>query len=81
MHTLEADTEALLDSHKIMGTSIPEVVEKLDADPNMRREFTAVYGNGPSASNIVDAIASFERTLVTADSRFDRWLAGEPFDT
>jgi cytochrome c peroxidase len=77
MHTLEADTEALLDSHQIMGTSIPEVVEKLDADPNMRREFTVVYGNGPGASNIVDAIASFERTLVTPDSRFDRWLAGD----
>lgn len=75
--TLEVDTEALLDSPQIMGTSIPEAVEKLDADPNMRREFTAVYGNGPDASNIVDAIASFERTLVTPDSRFDHWLAGD----
>jgi cytochrome c peroxidase len=77
IHTLEADTKALLDSPQIMGTSIPEVVEKLDADPNMRREFAAVYGSGPDASNIVDAIASFERTLVTPDSRFDRWLAGD----
>ncbi len=76
-HTLEADTEALLDNPQIMGMSIPEVVEKLDADPNMRREFTAVYGNGPDASNVLDAIASFERTLVTPDSRFDRWLAGD----
>jgi cytochrome c peroxidase len=76
-HTLESDTKALLDGPQIMGTSIPEVVEKLDADPNMRREFVAVYGSGPDASNIVDAIASFERTLVTPDSRFDRWLAGD----
>jgi cytochrome c peroxidase len=77
IRTLEVDTEALLDSPQIMGASLPEAVEKLDADPNMRREFTAVYGNGPDASNIVDAIASFERTLVTPDSRFDRWLAGD----
>jgi cytochrome c peroxidase len=77
IRTLEVDTEALLDSPQIMGASIPEAVEKLDADPNMRREFTAVYGNGPDASNIVDAIASFERTLVTPGSRFDRWLAGD----
>jgi cytochrome c peroxidase len=76
-HTLESNTKALLDNPQIMGTSISEVVEKLDADPNMRREFTAVYGNGPDASNIVDAIASFERILVTPDSRFDRWLAGD----
>ena len=77
IRTLEADTEALLDSRQIMGTSIPEVVEKLDADPSMRREFAAVYGRGPDASNVVDAIASFERTLITPDSRFDRWLAGD----
>jgi cytochrome c peroxidase len=77
IRTLEADTKALLDNPQIMGTSIPEVVEKLDADADMRREFAAVYGSGPDASNIVDAIASFERTLVTPDSRFDRWLAGD----
>jgi cytochrome c peroxidase len=77
IRTLEADTKALLASPQIMGTSISEVVEKLDADRNMRPEFAAVYGSGPDASNIVDAIASFERTLVTPDSRFDRWLAGD----
>src|ERR1700733_15332233 len=33
-HTLESDTKALLDSPQIMGASIPEVVEKLDADPD-----------------------------------------------
>ena len=76
-HTLESNAEALLDNPQIMGMSIPEVVEKLDADPDMRQEFTAVYGNGPDASNVLDAIASFERTLVTPDSRFDRWLAGD----
>jgi len=25
--------------------------EKLAADPNMRRQFTAVYGSGPDATN------------------------------
>ena len=76
-HTVKSDTKALLDSPQIMGTSIPEVVEKLDADPDMRREFAAVYGSGPDAGNVMDAIASFERTLLTPDSRFDRWLAGD----
>src|SRR5258708_40189414 len=60
-----------------MGMRISNRVEKLAADPNMRREFTAVYGRGPDGRNIVDAIASFERTLVTPGSRFDRWLAGD----
>src|SRR5260221_6803543 len=29
------------------------------------------------SANMVDAIASFERTLVTPDSKFDRWLTGD----
>ena len=27
--------------------------------------------------NVIDALASFQRTLVTPGSRFDRWLAGD----
>src|ERR1700716_768883 len=43
----------------------------------MRREFAAAYGGGPDASKIPDALISFERTLVTPGSRFDRWLVGD----
>jgi len=75
--TLESDTKASLENPQIMGASISKLAEKLAADPNMRREFTAVYGSGPDATNIVDAIAGFERTLMTPGSRFDRWLEGD----
>src|ERR1700730_1673751 len=77
IRTLEADAKAALENPQLMGTSMPEVVEKLAADPNMRREFAAAYGGGPDARNISDALVSFERTLVTPDSRFDRWLKGD----
>ena len=60
-----------------MGTSLAEVLQKLNADPGVRREFTMAYGRGPDAANVVDAMVSFERTLVTPGSRFDRWLAGD----
>jgi cytochrome c peroxidase len=60
-----------------MGTSTSEVVEKLKADPIMHRDFAAAYGDGPDQANILDAIARFERTLVTPGSRFDRWLTGD----
>jgi cytochrome c peroxidase len=77
LRTLESDTEAALENPQIMGTNIFELAEKLAADPDMHRDFTAVYGGRPDAGNILDAIASFERTLVTPGSRFDRWLAGD----
>ena len=77
LRTLESDAKASLENPGLMGTSIPEVVQKLNADASMRQRFTAVYGRGPDASNVVDAIVSFERTLVTPGSRFDHWLAGD----
>ncbi|KRR10463.1 cytochrome C peroxidase [Bradyrhizobium jicamae] len=77
LRTLEADIKASLENPQIMGTSIPEVLGKLNRDPGLRREFTLAYGRGPDAANVLDAIASFERTLVTPGSRFDRWLAGD----
>jgi cytochrome c peroxidase len=60
-----------------MGSSSFEVLEKLKADPAVRREFAAAYGRGPDIANVLDAIATFERTLVTPGSRFDQWLAGD----
>jgi cytochrome c peroxidase len=77
LRTVESDVKAALENPEVMGTSMSELSEKLAADPDMRREFTDVYGSGPDAGNIVDAIASFERSLVTPGSRFDRWLAGD----
>jgi cytochrome c peroxidase len=75
--TLEAHTTASLESPRILGISTAEAAEKLGADPSMRREFVAAYNRGPDAANMLDAIASFERTLVTPGSRFDRWLEGD----
>jgi cytochrome c peroxidase len=75
--TLEADALAALEGPTTMGASASEVVEKLKADINLRRDFATAYGRGPDQANILDAIARFERTLVTPGSRFDRWLTGD----
>src|ERR1700694_3536246 len=77
IRTLELDAKAALENPQLMGSSLSEVAEKLAADPNMRREFAAAYGGSPDARNVTDALVSFERTLVTPGSRFDRWLAGD----
>jgi cytochrome c peroxidase len=74
---VEADVTASLVNPQIMGNSPAAIAEKLDLDPGMRARFIAAYGRRPDARNIVDAIASFEKTLVTPGSRFDRWLAGD----
>ncbi len=60
-----------------MGSNWPEVIAKLNQDADFIQKFNAVYDDGPTGENIVDAIASFERTLITPNSRFDRYLRGE----
>ena len=55
-----------------MDSKIEDVVQKLAADPTMVASFRRAFGTGPSAEGITKAIASFERTIVSADSRFDR---------
>jgi cytochrome c peroxidase len=75
--TLQSDAAAALASPQIMGITLSDAAAKLHADPGIRRAFVAAYGEGPDADNILDAIVSYERTLVTPDSRFDRWLKGD----
>jgi cytochrome c peroxidase len=77
IRTLESDALASLESPRIMGSSTSEVVAKLKADPSIRGDFAAVYGRGPDIAGVLDAIAAYERTLVTPGSRFDQWLAGD----
>ena len=78
IRTLESDVAASLQNPQIMGADIAETAEKLNADPGLRREFMAAYGSGADAWNVVDALASFQRTLMTPGSRFDRWLQETP---
>jgi cytochrome c peroxidase len=75
--TLEAQAEAALENQRAMGRSIDEVLEKLSADPEMRHQFEAAYGHAPDRTSLLDAIATYERSLVTPGSRFDRWLDGD----
>ena len=77
IRSLEEGIERSLGNPAIMASRLDEVVSKLRADPEMVKQFREAYGQEPNAAAILDAIATFERSLVTPGSRFDRWLMGE----
>lgn len=53
-------------------------VDVLQSIPAYREAFAAVYGNRNfGIDEVTDAIAAFEETLVTPNSRFDQWLKGD----
>lgn len=58
-----------------MGSSWPQILGKLGADPEMVSRF-AVFPDGLTEANVRFAIATFERTLLTP-APFDRYLAGD----
>ncbi|WP_084366933.1 cytochrome-c peroxidase [Neokomagataea thailandica] len=47
-------------------------------EPGMAEQFSAVYGPDSTISKdtVTDAIAEYEKTLITPDSRFDQYLKG-----
>lgn len=75
--TFEQHTEAILRNPSIMASNPEEAVAKLSADPETVRRFREAYGRPPDAAAIYDALAVYERSLVTPGSRFDRWLGGD----
>jgi cytochrome c peroxidase len=75
--TLEAHTQSSLENSANMGTSVDEVLEKLNADPSMVRKFSQAYGHAPDRTSFLDAIAIYVRSLLTPGSRFDIWLGGD----
>ena len=75
--SLEQQAAHVLRSPTIMASSAEQAARKLRTDPEVAGQFRDAYGREPDAPALLDAIATYERSLVTPDSRFDRWLAGE----
>ncbi|MDR0736934.1 MAG: cytochrome-c peroxidase [Zoogloeaceae bacterium] len=59
-----------------MANTWEKVLSTLRADARMASSFRAIYQSEPTAEAVQDAIAEYERSLVTP-SRMDRWLLGD----
>lgn len=75
--TLEEQVEGPVHNPAEMGASWADIVAKLRATPTYAAAFKPLYPDGIQPGNIKDAIAEFERSLATPNSRFDQFLRGE----
>jgi cytochrome c peroxidase len=75
--SLEDQIDGPIHNPKELGSNWPQIVAKLEQDAVYAREFAVLYRDGIKPENIKDAIATFERSLLTPDSRFDKYLRGE----
>ena len=60
-----------------MDFTIAAAIKRLRKDKAYRQYFKTIYGQLPDSANLVDAIATFERSLETSNTPFDRWMVGD----
>ncbi len=63
----------LLAHNEMANPSIGTVIEKIKKNPDYAGLFEAAFQNKPGMETVGMAIASYERTLNSANSPFDRW--------
>ena len=74
---LEEQNEAALLDSRLMNTNWEELLPKLRSDASYGQRFIRAYAAAPDRTNVLDALAAFQRSLITPDARFDRYLRGE----
>jgi cytochrome c peroxidase len=75
--SLEKQAEGPVQNPVEMANTLENVEKKLNADPSYREQFAKAWGAGPITYEMVEkSIASFERTIVSGNSPFDRWKYG-----
>lgn len=75
--SLEEQNEATLLGALLMNTSWEELLPKLRSDRLYPGQFAELYGAEPQREGVLDALATYQRSLITPNSRFDRYLRGE----
>jgi cytochrome c peroxidase len=75
--TLEEQAALSLNDPQLMASSDATALRAVKSDADLSRRFEMIYGHMVRAPDLLNAIATYERSLVTPGSRFDLWLAGD----
>jgi cytochrome c peroxidase len=76
--TLEEQALGPIASPGEMNMPLEGLIDRLKTIDGYRPHFEAAYpGEGLTTAVVAKAIASFERTIVSIDAPFDRWVAGD----
>jgi len=75
--SLEKQAEGPVQNPVEMANTLATVEQRLNAAPSYKEEFAQAWGPGLITYEMVEkSIASFERTVISGNSPFDRWKYG-----
>ena len=76
--SLEAQATGPITAAGEMNTPMDVLIDRLKGISGYQKKFDEVFpGEGITEKNIAASIATFERTIVSAEAPFDRWVAGD----
>jgi cytochrome c peroxidase len=77
-HTLEQQAALPITNPFEMGSAtIGDAVARIADDQEYQEQFKQAFGRGVNEQDMLRAIATYERTLVSFDSPFDHFIAGD----
>lgn len=77
VRTLEEQALMPIQAADEMNQDLDELEDELNVIPGYVRQFQTVFGTSATRDGVANALAAFQRTLVSRDSPFDRYLAGD----
>lgn len=76
--SLEEQSVGPIQNPAEMANQMPRLIAALRDVPSYQTSFAQAFPNGEiSAATIAKALATFERTIVSGQAPFDRWIAGD----
>lgn len=74
--SLETQIDGPLQHSSEMNSTWQHVLTLVRDDNDYRRRFQSIFDRTPTSDDVRRAIAEYERSLTTPNSRFDEWLRG-----
>ncbi|WP_230534203.1 cytochrome-c peroxidase, partial [Microvirga roseola] len=75
--SLEALNEKVLLDVNLMAADWAILEARLSSSPIYSQWFNRIYGHGPDRVSLLDALVTFQRSLITPNARFDTYLRGD----
>jgi cytochrome c peroxidase len=75
--SLEDQNEKVLLDYNIMGATWPMLMTRLRESQYYSSAFQRIYGHQVERGDLLDVLATFQRSLVTPGSTFDRYISGD----
>lgn len=75
--SLEEQAKGPIEAEVEMNTPLPMVIQRLQKIEGYRKQFNQVFDDGLTADNLLKSLATYERTIVSGEAPFDRWVSGD----